>query len=171
MLLIVVLRFVHILSGAIWAGSLVFLTVFLEPTARALGPAGGQLMGELMRRKLTPFMLAMALLAILAGLSLFWIDSQGFTAKNWLETRAATAYQIGAGCALLAAIIGGAVQRPATEKMGKIGPELAKAPAGAQRDAMAAEAEQLRGRIKLYGRIITLLVLVALSCMAIARYI
>ena len=44
---LVALRLIHIVAGSFWVGAALMLAVFVEPTVRAVGPAGGQFMQKL----------------------------------------------------------------------------------------------------------------------------
>ena len=44
---LVVLRIVHILAGVFWVGAVVTTILFLQPTARDVGPAAGPFMAHL----------------------------------------------------------------------------------------------------------------------------
>ena len=50
--MMILLRLAHIAAGTFWAGSVFFLAWFLAPTARHLGPAGGE---ALIRGRRYPF--------------------------------------------------------------------------------------------------------------------
>ena len=42
--LVIVLRFVHVVFGALWVGMVAFVTFFLMPALQAAGPEGGKVM-------------------------------------------------------------------------------------------------------------------------------
>jgi uncharacterized membrane protein len=94
------LHAVHILFAAVWFGAAAFITCYLAPAMRQLGPAGGDSMLQaLHRRGMHRFMGATAGLTVLSGLGLFWLIGAG----------AGAVIALGAGAGLLAAILGGAV--------------------------------------------------------------
>ena len=37
-------RLLHIFAGVLWVGGVVLIALFVQPTVRAIGPAGGQFM-------------------------------------------------------------------------------------------------------------------------------
>lgn len=157
-MLFILLRVLHILSGIIWTGGIVFLAVFLEPTVRTIGPDAGKVMAEMGRRKFSLYMLAAGLVTVLAGIGLLVMDRMQF-GSSWMQTRSATAYQFGAAMAIIAIIIGGSFTRPAVEKL--------MAPGGAQRP----DAPALRARLKTGGRVVAALLTIAAASMAVARYL
>ena len=62
--LLIVLRLLHITLGVAWAGTIFFVVLYLEPSVRAAGPAGGAVMKGLQERRL------MVVLPIVAFLTL-----------------------------------------------------------------------------------------------------
>ena len=65
---LIVLRFLHIVGGVLWAGSAIFYVLFVEPGVKALGPAGPKFMQELIQaRKYPLFMNVVSILTVLAG--------------------------------------------------------------------------------------------------------
>jgi len=50
---ILAFRLIHIVSGVFWVGGAIFIAMFLLPTLRSVGPAGGPVMSYLVQvRKL-----------------------------------------------------------------------------------------------------------------------
>ena len=75
----VVFRVIHVMLGIAWGGALFLLVVFLQPTAKAIGPAAGPFMRELLGvRHLTDWLLRIAGATIVAGGFLYWHDMQAF---------------------------------------------------------------------------------------------
>jgi len=169
-LTIILLRLIHIVLGAIWVGTVVFIALFVEPSARALGVAGGQMMGELGRRKFHVWMSAFGGLTVLSGIILLGWDSDWFRSA-WIKTPQATVFQIGGAFAILAMIVGVAVSRPTVTKLGALMPKAMQMPAGPERDAIQAEAARLSARLTTAARAVAVLVVLAVACMAAARYV
>lgn len=157
---LIVLRLVHILLGVFWAGTLVFLALFLEPSIRAAGPAGGQVMQQLAGRHLLQVMPVVGLVTILSGLRLLAIMSNGFTGE-WMRSRPGMAYSVGAAAALLAFGIGVLIMRPTMKRVMQIGPDPAR----------QSEAQTLRLRSARAGRVVATLLTIAAGAMAIGRYL
>src|SRR3569623_3652234 len=68
-------RFVHVVTVVAWAGALIFIAWILLPAIRATGAAGGALMQQLVRvQRLPVYLMLLAILTILSGLTLFWQD-------------------------------------------------------------------------------------------------
>lgn len=165
---LVVLRFLHIGAGVMWAGTILFFGLILEPAIRGAGPAGGQVMQQLQARKFGMIMPILALIAILTGFDLLRRDFPGGPSA-WVSTRGGTTFVIGGAAAVLTLIIGVTVTLPTIKKLTALAAQLGKQ--GSQPDpALAAEMTRLRGRMTLLGRFGTTLVAVTVVCMAIARY-
>ena len=166
---ILVLRLVHILGGVFWVGSAVFSTVFLVPALGTLGPAAGQVFAALQKRKLMTTMFAASVLTILSGLRLLWITSAGMS-PQYMETPMGRAFAWSGAIALVAFLIGALVSRPSGMRMGRIGAQMATAPAD-QKPALVAELERLRRRNMVASVTVTLMLVLATAGMAVARYL
>ena len=89
------LRVIHIVLGVCWVGAVVFIAVFLVPSVRATGPAGGAIMRELVQeRRMSLWLMAAAVLTILSGIGLYWVDSAGFQSA-WLGSGPGRAFGLG----------------------------------------------------------------------------
>jgi uncharacterized membrane protein len=164
---LIVLRIIHVLCGIIWVGTAVFMGFFLGPALATMGPAAGQVMGGLQKRKFMVVLPVVAILAMLSGLRLMMIMSGNFGAGYFQSPMGRTFAGAGAA-AILAFIIGIAVNRPTMEKMGRLQQSMASDPVS--KDAIAAEIKKLQGRMVYAGTIVTLLLIAAAIGMAIARY-
>ena len=92
--LMIILRLIHIVFGAFWVGSAVFLALILEPRLRALGPAHqGPVMG--------PAIGTAAVLTILAGI---WMSVKLYSGRYdlWFSTGLGYAILFGAIAAVIA---------------------------------------------------------------------
>jgi len=155
--MMLLLRILHVVLGALWVGPVVFMALFMEPTMRTIGPDAGKVMAELLRRGFSRWVFAAGLITVLAGLALFMVNSSAN--PDWVHTRAATAYSAGAALAIVGLVIGGSVVRPGVARM--VSPGFAQSP----------EAPALRERLKVAGRIVAALLVLATLCMAVARYV
>lgn len=166
----VILRFLHVVLGAYWAGVILFTALYLEPSVRAAGPAGGQVMGQLVARGHMTVMPIIALITILAGVDLMRRVSGGFN-PVWMGSRPGIAISIGATAAILAFVIGVIVMRPATLKVMTLSQAAMQTPEGPARDAQLAALAPLRRRVTLTMRVVAALLAVAITAMAVARYL
>ena len=164
------LRFIHVVVGVAWAGSVIFIAMFLFPTLRATGPNGGAVMTYLTQVKRMPaYLMGGVLLTILSGLALYWNDSAGFSSQ-WMSSGPARTFGFGGVMAIIVAIIGATVNAPTATRMGEIGAEI-KAAGGPPTAAQAAELERLTGKMTMAMRVTAVLLFLAIAAMAVARYV
>ena len=167
---LVILRFLHIVLGAYWAGVMIFTALYLEPSVRAAGPAGGQVMGQLVARGHLTVMPIVALITILTGVDLLRRVSGGFD-PAWTASPMGIALTIGAISAIVAFVIGVFVMRPATLRVMALTQAAMQAPEGPARDAQLAAVAPLRRRVTLTMRWVAVLLGIAVTTMAVARYL
>jgi hypothetical protein len=166
----VVLRIVHILSGVFWVGAAFTTILFLQSTAREVGPAAGPFMAHLAGKKhLVDWVLRAAGLTILAGALMYWRVSGGLDV-DWITSAQGLSLTIGALCAIAAFTLGLSVVRPTIMATLAIGAEVA-ASGGPPTPEQASRLQALQARGKAVGRIIVPLLVVAVSGMAAARYL
>jgi uncharacterized membrane protein len=164
-----VLRLIHILSGIAWLGSGLFTSFFLIPALSSSPAVMGQVLAGLQRRRQFLVLQIVAALTILSGLRLMWIDSAGFAA-GYFATRTGTTFAIGAGAAIVAAVLSFGVARPAVVRAGAIAASLAGSTDAAERERLAAQVDRLRRRGTIASALGVGFGLLAASGMAIARY-
>jgi len=167
---VIILRLIHILAGVFWVGSVLFMAGFLIPALRAAGPAAGPIMEQIAQvRKLPLYMMAGAILTILSGLGLYWNDSNGFQ-SDWMRSGTGATFGIGAVLAIVAVMVGKAVNSPAGPRMGALAAAV-RARGGPPTPAEAAEMERLQARLGSSSKLVALLVVLATATMAVARYV
>lgn len=166
---ILVLRLVHVGCGILWVGAMVFMSGFLLPALQQAGPAGGAVMGALQRRRLMTYMPVVAILTILSGFRLYWIMSDGFSPAYMASPPGAT-FGIAGLLATVGFVLGLAIVRPAMGRAAALAQRLPEASA-AERPAMQAEMQRLRGRGSVASMVVAGLVVLAAAGMAIARYV
>ncbi len=159
--MILILRLFHIVLGACWVGAVVAFAFFIEPAIRAAGAAGGAVMFQLLTRKFNQAMAATAGLTVLTGLGLFGLDARA-GGGSWSRTPVGIGFSVGGLAAIAAMLIGLTVMRPTVEKIGALmaagGPPLP-------------EVGALMDRAAKFGRIVAVLLLIAVAAMATARYL
>ncbi|HEV7703180.1 MAG TPA: hypothetical protein VGO46_02765 [Gemmatimonadaceae bacterium] len=153
-----------------WAGSLIFAAFMLTPAIRAVGPAGGAIMQQLMRvQKMQRFLIALMALTVLSGLALYWRDISAMGA-GWARTGPGATFAAGAVFALLTAIVGIHVNAKAAGKLGVLSAAIqagGKHPSAEQ----AAELGRLQLRLARGSAVSTTFIILAVACMGIARYV
>lgn len=168
--MLILLRLIHIAGGVFWAGTMLFAAVFLEPSVREAGPDGAKVMLGLMRRKYMVVMPIVAALTILAGVGLLEQVSGGFH-PDWMSSPTGITLSLGAAIAILAFLIGIFFVRPAAMRLAVLMPQMMQSPEGQAREALMAEAQGLRTRLRRGGRVVAALLGVTTIAMAVARYV
>ena len=168
--MIYVLRIVHILGGVFWVGSAIFAAILLAPALRAVGPASGDVMNQLVKvRKMPMMMMGSGLATMVAGIWLLMLDSAGQPGE-WMKSGPGMTFGIGGALAILAFLLGMAINMPASKRLAAIGAAVA---ARGQPPTVEERAEMvhLQGRMSVASQIVTLLLVLATAAMAIARYV
>jgi uncharacterized membrane protein len=169
-ILLIVMRLIHILAGVFWVGGALFIAVFVEPTARALGPDGGKFMQHMVgARRLSTLMALAAVLTVLAGLWLYWRASLGF-ALAWILAPSGLTLTIGALAGILGAVVGGAGTGRTSARMAALGRAM-QAAGGPPQPAQLAEMQALQARLRQVGVWNAVLLVIAVAGMAMARYV
>ncbi|HEX8991658.1 MAG TPA: hypothetical protein VF784_08250 [Anaerolineales bacterium] len=164
-ILVIVLRLVHILSGVFWLGSAMVSAFFLGPAVAATGEAGQKMMGHMITKgRMSVRITGAAILTVLAGAGLYWIDSHGLTSA-WTSSGPGWGFGIGALFALAGLGLGLQVGVNAT-KLGKI----AVAAQGKPSPDDLAQMQAAQRRMEFFSKTSTALLILALVCMATARY-
>jgi len=168
-LLIIVLRGIHVVGGALWVGAMVFIAFALGPAVEEAGPGAAMIMPALQRRGVMTVLPLLGLATVVSGLGLLWVVGGGDLA-GFLGTPTGLALGLGGFAALVAFLIGILVARPATMGAAAIFQTLASAPPGEQAGRLAA-ATELRTRGIKAGRYVAILLLLSATGMAVARYL
>jgi len=163
-------RFVHVVFGVAWAGALIFIGWFVLPTARATGPTGAAFVQHMVREgRLPVYLIVLMALTVLSGLSLFYLDFVAF-GPAWVHTGPGRTFSLGATFAILTGLLGMFVNAPTSTKLGAIGAAIqaSGAPPSAEQ---AAELGRLQNRLYRATQAAVVLILLAVTCMGVARYI
>jgi uncharacterized membrane protein len=166
---LLILRLIHVLGAIFWVGSALFNTIFLLPALATVGPAAGQIMGGLQRRRLFDILPIVGILTVLSGLRLMWITSTGFS-DAYVASASGRTFMYSGGAAIVAVIIGLGFARPAAGRAARLGASLASAPEH-ERGALGAELARLRRRAGITSNIATALIVLAAAGMSVARYL
>lgn len=164
--LIVVLRLLHIVAGAVWVGAIVFTAFFLMPTIAAAGPGGGAFMREFGKRKIPQFMMSLMAITVLSGLGLMGVIASRSDGA-WFSSPMGRVISLGAGIAIIAAVYGVMVNRPIGMRMQKLGAEIQ---GGQPTPTQAAEMQSLQSKLRRASQVVAVLLLLAVAAMAAGRY-
>lgn len=167
---IILLRLIHIIGGVFWAGSSFMLAGFVQPAVQGAGPAGGQVMQQLMGKTRFPMIIAASSIAtLLSGILLYERRSGGFS-FSWIGSTAGLVLTIGAIAGIFASIVGGAIIGKVTAQLTALGAEL-QSQAGPPNKAKLAEMKLLQEKLTLWSRIGALLLIIAIIGMAMFDYL
>jgi len=168
--MMITLRVVHIVGGSFWVGALLFVARFLMPSLRAIGPQSAPVMDQLVRVRRMPIaMMGAAIMTILSGVILMWQASGGFQ-PAWMATGPGRFFSMGGGLAILAAILGMAINSPAARRVGVIAAAV-QARGGAPSSEESAQLQKLQARMGITMIVVAALVVLATAFMASARYV
>jgi uncharacterized membrane protein len=164
--LVIVLRLVHIISGVFWVGAGLVMYFFIGPTLGATADAGQKFAQHLMlRTRFTAILTTSAILTVLAGATLYWLDSDGLSSA-WLHSGAGTGFAIGAVFGLIGLVFGMMVGST-NGALAKLGSQIQGKPTPEQ----MAQVGALRKRLSMVSPINAYSLLIAAFFMAIARYL
>lgn len=166
---LIVLRLVHILSGAFWFGSVFATFVFIQPAVLALGPEGQRVMVHVLRdRRFLDAVLGAALLTGIAGGILFLRDSSGLQ-PSFVFGVSGIGFTVGAVAGFLALLTFLFVGYPTTRRVVAIGSRLEaeRRPPNTEEQALLAHSQRV---LRPLGVIVLVLVGIAAAAMATARY-
>ena len=166
---LLVLRLVHILGGMIWVGTGIFNSFFLMPTLAQAGPAAGQVIAGLQKRRLFTFLPVVAVLTILSGLRLMQITSSGFS-PAWFASTPGRTYAWSGVAAIVGFLIGVLIGRPAAMRTVKVAQAMSTA-SQEERASLAATLERHRRTASIASSVSIALVVLAAAGMAVARYL
>lgn len=118
---------VHVLFGTFWAGGAIVAGLFIMPSIVEAGPAGGAVMGGLLRRKMPAWLTGAAALNVLSGLALFHLRFSALGGgMTWIKTPEGLVLSLGALLGLAGFAMGVFVQRPTAMKIGALGAQIAQ---------------------------------------------
>ena len=163
----IVLRLVHILSAIFWLGGVLVVARFLLPTARELGPAAAPVLTHLMQNKKLPVaLLGSGWLAVLSGSTLY-MRAGAALGDAWYGSSQGRVLGIGGTLGVITVLIGTFGNVPAARRMGRVMAQLHANPGNAD---LVAEQQRIQIRLSRLTQLAAVLLLLAASCMAVARY-
>lgn len=161
-------RVLHIVCAALWLGAAAFMTLYLGPAVRTLGPRGMPVTAELGRRHMGAFMGAVGGLTVVSGLLMYWAFTDGFEASI-VGHGAGLALGLGGLCGITAAIIGGAILGRSSERVARLAQVASQSTDGHESKTARREIAVLHHRIATFSRIDLALLLAALLLMCLAH--
>lgn len=163
--LVIVLRILHIGSGVFWVGASLVTGVYISPALTVTGDAGQKVLAYLITKaRFSTAITVAAVLTVLAGGTLYWIDSQGLTSK-WTFSGPGLGFALG-GIAALAGVVFGMIVGKHTTAFGRLAGQIDGRPTPEQLSAI----QSARKALSYAGPISTVALVLALLLMATARY-
>jgi uncharacterized membrane protein len=163
-------RALHVLLGAFWLGSVVFVVYFLMPSMAEAGPDAAKVMAGLIKRRYLAVVPVVALLTILLGLWLYWRFTGGFDPAQ-LGTPGAMVFGTGGILAIAAIHVGLLGMRRNTLRALARSRDAAALPDGAEKAAAMQAIRALRQRALVAGQIVAVLLVITALLMAIGHYV
>lgn len=168
-LLFLTVRAVHVLLAAAWLGTTAFLYLFLVPALDEAGTAGPAL-ATMGRRGIHKLIASVGGIAVLTGLWLYWRFTGGFNPAA-SATMGARVFGTGGLAGILALILSGSMVGRATRKLTDLASRANAATDASQRAALMNELTAAKRRMSTWGKVVLVLQVVALVCMAIGHYV
>ncbi len=163
--ILIILRLVHIVAGAFWAGSALLIALVLLPGVRRAGPGGER---HLPMAAISQAMGLAALLTTAAGLLLYGLVSR--FAGGWIVSPLGIGLTLGSLAGLAAFLLGLLSTGPTSQKLGTLAGQIGAA-GGPPRPEQAAELARLQAKLATSSTVSTILTTAALMLMAVARYL
>lgn len=167
-LLVILLRFLHVVAGCLWVGMVIFSAFLLGPAVDDAGPGASGIMPALQRRGVSTILPLLALVTVISGAWLYWRVAGG-DVLTYIQSGPGLTFAASAVAAVLGYLVGVLVTRPSMMRAAMLFQAAGAAPPEA-RATQLAEAARWKARGAKGGLYGGLLLLLALTGMAIARY-
>jgi hypothetical protein len=166
-----VFRFLHIVSGALWVGSAFLFVGIIGPSAAEVGPSAGPLLHvAVKKRKVAKIITGFGAVTVIAGWVMWLRDmSQYPSLGDWLGSRFGLVLTIGGVLATTTFFVGYLGIGRKVERLVDVGDEVA-ASGGPPSPAQQAEMDRLGAAMKMFGKMDLTLLLLAVTAMSTARY-
>lgn len=169
-IIFVIIRYIHVITAVFWGGGVFMLNFFIFPYSKSIGTEGGKFMQGFSRTNSFPVVMTyVGFAVILSGLIVLWHYSAGFSSA-FMGAKMGILLSIGGFFGLMAFFHGMFINRPTIMKINKIGDEISKSGAPPSAGQMQ-EIDKLRNKIFTTTKMITLYTALAISFMALAKYL
>ena len=167
----IVFRFLHILAGVLWVGSAFLFVGFIGPSAAEVGPSAGPLLtAAVKKRKVAKVITGLGVVNVLAGWIL-WLKNMSLypSLGDWVTSSFGLVLTIGGVLATISAAVGFFGVALNVERLVDLGGEVA-ASGGPPTPEQQSRLDQLSRVLERHGKTDLILLLLAVSAMATARY-
>jgi hypothetical protein len=167
----IVFRFLHIVSGALWVGSAFLFVGFIGPSAAEVGPSAGPLMSAAVKkRKVATVITILGAVTVTAGWIMWFRDMNDYGGiGSWLDSAFGKGITTGAVLATITFFIGYLGVGRNVERLVSLGDEIATS-GGPPSPEQAASLSRIGTALEKHGKLDLVLLLLAVSAMATARY-
>jgi uncharacterized membrane protein len=166
-----VFRFLHIVAGVLWVGSAFLFVGFIGPSAAEVGPSAGPLLtAAVKKRRVARVILALGAITVIAGW-VMWLrnlDNAG-SLGDWVGSNYGLGLTIGGVLATVAAFVGWTGVGANVERLVDLGDQVATSGAPPTPEQQA-RMDGLGREIEKHGKMDLVLLLLAVTAMATARY-
>jgi uncharacterized membrane protein len=166
-----VFRFLHIVAGVLWVGSAFLFVGFIGPSASEVGPSAGPLLtAAVKKRKVAKVIEGLGWTTVAAGWVL-WLKDMSIrdSLGDWVGSSFGLVLTIGGVLATISAFVGAIGVGRNVERLVDTGNEVAES-GGPPSAEQQARMDHLSSALERYGKIDLLLLLLAVTAMATARY-
>lgn len=166
-----VFRFVHIVAGVLWVGSAFLFVAIIGPSAAEVGPSAGPLMtAAVKKRKAVKVITALGVITVVAGWIL-WLRNMNLSASlgDWVTSSFGLALTIGGVLATITFFVGYVGVGRNVERLVDLGGEVA-ASGGTPTPEQQGRLDALGAALERHGKTDLVLLLLAVTAMATARY-
>jgi hypothetical protein len=167
----IVFRFLHIVAGILWVGSSFLFVAFLGPSAQEVGPSAGPLLtAAVKKRKAAKVITGLGGVNVVAGWILWFrnMDLAG-SLGDWVTSSFGLGLTIGGVLATITAFVGALGVARNVERVVDLGGEVAAA-GGLPTPGQQAELDRLGAALERHGKLDLVLLFLAATAMATARY-
>jgi len=169
--LMLVLRFLHIVAGAAWFGSAFLFTGFVGPSAAETAPSSGALMSAVIKkRRFAKIIAGLAITTVIAGWTLWLKNALSYPSiGDWITSSFGLVLTIGGVLGTAAAYTGITGIGNNVENLVEIGDQVA-ASGGPPTPEQGARMAHLGAEIQKHSKVDIVLLFLAVTAMATARY-
>ena len=169
--LMLILRFLHIVLGAAWFGAVFLFVGFIGPSAAEVGPSAGSLLSAVVKkRRIAKVITSLSMIAVTAGW-IMWLRQVDLVGSlgDWVSSSYGLGLTIGGVLATVAAFTGLYGVGRNVERMVDLGDTIA-ASGGPPSPEQHQEMGRLGAELERAGKMDLALLFLAVSAMATARY-
>jgi uncharacterized membrane protein len=166
-----VFRFLHIVAGVAWVGSAFLFVGFIGPSAAEVGPSALPLLtAAVKKRKVAKVITALGVITVLAGWIL-WLRNLNLYGSlgDWVTSSFGLVLTIGGVLATISAVVGAVFVGRGVEHLVDLGNEVAVS-GGPPTPEQQARLDDLSSSLERHGKTDLILLLLAVTAMATARY-